>query len=118
MAGLVVGSLLPGGRSRIVAMASRLNYEFYLVHGPIYLGLARFFNLGLYQNLVIGTSLAIMGACLLRLISQKLHSALMDLFAPTSASASPMGPVWPDPSTDHTVPAYTSCTAIPPRISS
>lgn len=42
-----------------LARASELTYEFFLVHGPIYLGLARYAHLGLPANLVLGTLLAI-----------------------------------------------------------
>jgi peptidoglycan/LPS O-acetylase OafA/YrhL len=41
-------------------------YEFFLVHGPIYLGLAKFAHFGIVANLAIGTSLAIIAAILLR----------------------------------------------------
>jgi peptidoglycan/LPS O-acetylase OafA/YrhL len=49
-----------------LARASELTYEFFLVHGPIYLGLARYAHLGLPANLVLGTLLAIAAAIVLR----------------------------------------------------
>jgi peptidoglycan/LPS O-acetylase OafA/YrhL len=49
-----------------LARWSESTYEFFLVHGPIYLGLAKYAHLGIFANAVFGTSLAIIATILLR----------------------------------------------------
>jgi peptidoglycan/LPS O-acetylase OafA/YrhL len=54
--------------SRLISVMSNATYEFFLVHGPIYLGLAMYAGLGLFANLIAGTILAVLAAALLRKI--------------------------------------------------
>jgi hypothetical protein len=49
---------------------SESTYEFFLVHGPIYLGLAKYAHLGIVANLAFGTLLAIVAAFVLRSASR------------------------------------------------
>jgi peptidoglycan/LPS O-acetylase OafA/YrhL len=80
----VVGSVavllagLPRGRSPApVATLSRGTYEFFLVHGPIYLGLASFAKLALPANAVVGTVLAAAAAWGLRLAAGAVSRAVV-----------------------------------------
>jgi peptidoglycan/LPS O-acetylase OafA/YrhL len=52
-----------------LSRTSECTYEFFLVHGPIYLGLAKFAGFGIFANLWIGTFAAILAAILLRATS-------------------------------------------------
>ena len=48
---------------------SDATYEFYLVHGPIYLGLARYAGFSLATNACIGTLLAVVATVILKGLS-------------------------------------------------
>jgi hypothetical protein len=63
---LLLGSFFVGKPPRVLKFASRCTYEFYLTHGPIYLGLSRIIELSFYPNLIIGTPLAILCALALQ----------------------------------------------------
>jgi hypothetical protein len=60
-----------------VATLSRGTYEFFLVHGPIYLGLASFAKLALPANAVVGTVLAAAAAWGLRLAAGAVSRAVV-----------------------------------------
>jgi hypothetical protein len=66
VAALMVGTLLSGKEPRIIALASGIVYEFFLTHGPIYLGLSRIAGFDFRENLILGTLLAVMAAWALR----------------------------------------------------
>ena len=72
---LWLGSFFVGVRPRILSATSRISYEFFLVHGPIYLGLAKLARLDLVAILVIGTPLSVLAAELLHRASQGVSSA-------------------------------------------
>jgi peptidoglycan/LPS O-acetylase OafA/YrhL len=59
-------ALLPRATSprRLVAI-SRATYPFYLLHGPIYLGLAQLWGLGFWSNLAFGTMLTVAATMLM-----------------------------------------------------
>jgi len=51
---IMVGTPFAGEKSRVLALASECTYEFFLVHGPIYLGLSRVMGLDFFGNLISG----------------------------------------------------------------
>jgi peptidoglycan/LPS O-acetylase OafA/YrhL len=55
-----------------IAALGDISYEFYLVHGPVYLVLANMVHLPLFANLVFGSVLALMVGQLLRVITDKI----------------------------------------------
>jgi hypothetical protein len=53
----------------ILILLSESTYEFFLVHGPIYLGLAKYAHLSFISDLFWGTLLAICATMILRVAS-------------------------------------------------
>jgi hypothetical protein len=51
--------------SHWLGVASNATYEFFLVHGPIYLGLALYAHWGLFANMIFGTTIAIFATIVL-----------------------------------------------------
>ena len=76
MSALWLGSFLVGSRPPIISAASRITYEFFLTHGPIYLALATLAKLDLVANAVIGTAGSVLAAVLLHRASRGVSSAL------------------------------------------
>ncbi len=72
---LWAGSFCSGGRPRVVSSLSRVSYEFFLVHGIVYLSLARLGHLGFWWNALAGTPAAFLAAVLLHRASEAVYSA-------------------------------------------
>jgi hypothetical protein len=70
---LLIGTLPLGRSSRPFALVSQATYEFFLVHGPIYLGLALLLRLDLAENLVVGTLAGIAATWVLRRVTQEVR---------------------------------------------
>jgi hypothetical protein len=77
---LAVGAAGPGRGPAIVGSFSKITYEFFLTHGPIYLGLSRLLRLGFSQNLVLGTPVAIGAALILHALSARIATAMSQGF--------------------------------------
>jgi peptidoglycan/LPS O-acetylase OafA/YrhL len=56
---------IPGGSPRALAATSQATYEFFLVHGPIYLAISRVERSSWLGTLVVGTALAVVASWLL-----------------------------------------------------
>jgi peptidoglycan/LPS O-acetylase OafA/YrhL len=67
-AAVMVGSLSPRKSPRALAQAAEATYEFFLVHGPVYLALARLAHLNVAANLALGTACSAVAAWVLRLL--------------------------------------------------
>jgi hypothetical protein len=78
---LLLARAVPGESPRALASASQATYEFFLVHGPVYLGLARVAGLPWTANLVVGTAVSVLGAWLLRRAAALVRSLPMRLRA-------------------------------------
>src|SRR5262249_58454795 len=65
---VMVGSLSPRKGPRALAQAAEATYEFFLVHGPVYLALARLAHLNVAANLALGTACSAVAAWVLRLL--------------------------------------------------
>jgi peptidoglycan/LPS O-acetylase OafA/YrhL len=100
---LMMGALLGGRRSRLMAPASRtaggLLFEFFLVHGPIYLGLSQVVGLNFFGNLFLGTPTAIVAAWALRRLSRAVGSvaqvALYKILGRPILDRPSLGPIAP-----------------------
>jgi peptidoglycan/LPS O-acetylase OafA/YrhL len=73
---VVLGGLARGRSPRALAQAGRASYEFFLVHGPIYLGLAKLAGIGLPGVATLGTAAAIAATWALRRADRAVRSAL------------------------------------------
>jgi peptidoglycan/LPS O-acetylase OafA/YrhL len=99
-------SVLAGDHSRAisppaVAAMAEATYEFFLVHGPIYLALSRFGHLGVFANLIFGSVCSVAAADLLRRIVrgikvEGLHKLLRRGTAPVGASRQTSGVLQPE----------------------
>jgi peptidoglycan/LPS O-acetylase OafA/YrhL len=74
--GLLAARLPLGYSSNRLAAISRGTYEFYLVHGPIFLGLAHFAQVPWLANLAVGTVLATAAAWLLHVVVREIRKLL------------------------------------------
>lgn len=75
-AALILGGSIRGRSPRAVARAGRASYEFFLVHGPVYLGLARLVGSSLLGIATIGTAAAIAATWALRRADRAVRCAL------------------------------------------
>jgi peptidoglycan/LPS O-acetylase OafA/YrhL len=66
---LFAGGLVPGASPRVLAAASTLTYEFFLIHGPVYLLLGTIVGCGFLETITVGTLIAAPGSLLLHRIS-------------------------------------------------
>jgi hypothetical protein len=76
---LIAGTQLVGPPLRWLRWTKGLAYEFYLVHGPVYLGLAVVTKVTPIVNLVLGRALAVLGAMAVSRSSAKVATALRRL---------------------------------------
>jgi peptidoglycan/LPS O-acetylase OafA/YrhL len=60
-----------------LAEVSRGTYEFYLVHGPVYLGFTKVLGFGLIGNIWIATPVAVLMSYLLRQACQWTNASLL-----------------------------------------
>lgn len=67
-----VAMLCPWGSGRGARLTGRLTYEFFLVHGMVYLGLAVGLGVGFLPNLVFGTTISALVAYLLHRLTATL----------------------------------------------
>lgn len=61
-----------GSSPEWLAYSSDRTYEFFLVHGTVYLGLARIANVGITMNAIAGTLIGIMAAAVLAALTDQL----------------------------------------------
>lgn len=71
-----------------LTLASERTYEFYLVHGPVYVGLRLMFHAPFLVNITLGTVLATTAAILLEIIARPLVARLQ---GPSSISSTATG---------------------------
>jgi peptidoglycan/LPS O-acetylase OafA/YrhL len=93
----------------VIGSFSKITYEFFLTHGPIFLGLSRLLELGFYQNLVLGSPMAIGAALILHALSTRIETVLrrrfssnrFDLRTRLAAVENLVGSRWASPNPDH-----------------
>lgn len=73
---ILICASIPSISSPRVSVVSNATYEFFLVHGPIYLGLAVYARLGFFANLIVGTVIAILATVVLCKIENAIFAAL------------------------------------------
>jgi peptidoglycan/LPS O-acetylase OafA/YrhL len=73
---LAVGGIAKGREPAPFRLANKIVYEFYLTHGPIILVLSRLFGLDFYENLALGTPLAVGAALVLHKLSARTEALL------------------------------------------
>ena len=70
LASIQVAMVCPWESGRTARLAGRRTYEFFLVHGMVYLGLAMILGLGFLPNLVVGTVFSVLAAYFLQRITR------------------------------------------------
>ena len=69
--------LIPLGRSsRTLATISQATYEFFLVHGPIFLALAVYAHMGFWGTLLAGGGLAVLATIVLRRVARHVSNGI------------------------------------------